>query len=64
MKIIIERLDIGCVVEVQDESGNVIERGVATGKWNLYPIISRNLFEESSKKLKPKKETTKNKKRL
>lgn len=61
MKIIIERLDIGCIVEVQDEDGNIIEKGVATGKWNLYPIITKHLFIENSKKLKTKKPTNKKK---
>jgi hypothetical protein len=65
MKIIIEKLNKGCLVEVQDENGETIERASATGKWNLYPILNKHLFESGSAKLKPKaKAKPKNKRKL
>ena len=65
MKIIIEKLDKGCLVEVQDENGNAIEKASATGKWNLYPILSKHLFVEGGAELKPKsKAKPKNKRKL
>ena len=63
MEIKLTKLDSGVLVEVF-EDGECIERACGTGKWNIYPILTKHLFEEGSKKLKKSTPKPRNKKKL
>ena len=63
MEIKLIRLDSGVLIEVYDD-GELVCRHSGTGKWNVYPILSKYLFEENSKKLKPINKKSANKKKL
>lgn len=51
MELRLIKLDSGVLMEVYQD-GELIKRHSGTGKWNIFPIISKYLFEENSKKLK------------
>ena len=55
MEIKLTKLDSGVLIEVF-EDGECVERACGTGRWNIYPVLSKHLFAESSKKLKKKPE--------
>lgn len=56
MDISIRKLSAGYFITVRNDEGDVIDEACATGRWNLFPILSKYLFtkEENERASKGK----------